>query len=458
MKIIPAFSAALLMLAAACSSRPPPAEASRAEAPENAAAAQAAEAAVAAAARPISGAAGDYDELIAAAGRADRILIGESSHGTSEYYRARAEISERLVREQGVNAVAIEADWSATQRINLYVRGLGEDASAEEALSGYTNFPRWMWGNAEFRDFVERLRALNLERAPEQRVGLYGMDVYDLFDAADAAGAWLRAQDAAAAERVRRHYRCFAGYGRSTASYGEATRDPDKSCSKQAEAALAEVKRVARPADPEQAELHFGAMRAASSVVAAEEYFRIAYTGSYAWNARDRRMAQNVDEIAAHAAALSAKSGKVVAWAHNSHVGDARATEVATRGELNLGQLMRERHGARAFLLGQLGYEGKVMAAPEWDQPGRVYDMRPALPGSWSALFRETGLGDFSLLLRGNEALAAALDRPRIQRAIGVVYRPRTERQSHYFNARLPEQFDAILFFDRSRAVTPLRP
>jgi erythromycin esterase-like protein len=175
------------------------------------------------------------------------------------------------------------------------------------------------------------------------------------------------------------------------------------------------------------------------------------------WNARDRRMAETVEAIAVHAAALTGRPGKVVMWSHNTHTGDARGTSAANRGELNLGQLMRQRHGEGAFLIGFFTYGGTVFAAPEWDMPGRVYDVRPALPDSHSALFRGTGLSSFSLLLRGNTEVSRALAAPMLQRAIGVVYAPQTERQSHYFDARLPEQFDAIIYFERTRAVTPLR-
>lgn len=410
---------------------------------------------IVAAARPIAGTREDYADIFAAASRSTRFLLGESTHGTHEYYRERARISERLIAEQGVNAIAIEGDWSPTYRVNLYVRGLGSDRSAGEALSGYTRFPKWMWGNTDFRDFVDRLRAYNLTKPAGERVGLYGMDVYDLSEAADATVAYLRQVDPAAAERARRHYRCFNRYGGSTSQYGAATQT-GASCRQQAEAVVAEVGRLQRPADPVQAERHFAAVRSAASVRNAEEYFRTAYTGSLAWNVRDQRMAENVEAIAAHAAALSGRPGKVVMWSHNTHSGDARATFAANRGELNLGQLMRQRHGPAAFLIGFFSYEGTVMAAPEWDMPGRVYDMRPALPGSYSALFRATGRPNFSLLMRGNAAVSAALRGPMLERAIGVIYAPQTERQSHYFDARLSEQFDGAIYFDRTRALTPL--
>lgn len=417
----------------------------------------AAVAAIRAAARPITGSPQDHQDILEAARPARWVLLGESTHGTHDFYRERARISERLIAEQGAQAIAIEGDWSATWRVNLYVRGLGGDRSAEEALGGFSDFPRWMWPNTAFRDLVERVRAINLARPPAQRVGIYGMDVYDLFDAADFVVAELRRVDPAAAARARGHYRCFARHRRSAAAYGQATRDRGGSCRGQAEAVAAEVARIPRPPGAEAAERHFGLVRSAASVAAAEEYFREASTGSESWNLRDTRMARTIEDIAAHGQALAGRRGKVIAWAHNSHVGDARATSVARSGQLNLGQLMRETHGTGVLLVGFFSASGNVLAAPEWDRAGRVYTIRPPAAASHEALFRATGIPAFSLVLRGNEAVSAALSPAMAQRAIGVIYDPRNEREAHYFTARLPQQFDAAVFFASSEAVRPLR-
>jgi erythromycin esterase-like protein len=404
----------------------------------------------------VTGGAGDYRDLLGTAGGTQRVLLGESTHGTHEYYRERGRISEMLIRDHGFNAIAIEGDWTPIRRLNDYIRGLGSDRSAAEAMRSLTRFPEWMWRNAEFRDFVERLRALNMERPEEQRVGLYGMDVYDLFESADAVVAYLRGADPAAAKRADAGYRCFRPFNRETHAYGESTRR-GTSCRKQAETVLAELRRMPRPQGPEVAERHFAAVRSAASVAAAEAYFRTVYTGSLAWNVRDQRMAETVEEIAAHLQSVSGKPGKVVMWSHNTHSGDARATFAANRGELNLGQLMRQRHGQDAFLVGFFSHEGTVLAAAEWDAQGRVYDMRPALAGSYAALFRQLGKPAFSLLIRGNADAARLLRGPMLERAIGVVYVPQSERMSHYFDASLSEQFDAAIYFDRSKAVTPLK-
>lgn len=406
---------------------------------------------------PIADDSTDYDTVVQAAQGARFVLLGESTHGTHEYYRERGRISDRLIRQLGFGAVAIEGDWSATYRVNRYVRGLGPEKTAEQALAGYRNFPHWMWRNAEFRDFIDGLRTWNMGQPEERRVGVYGMDVYDLFDAADAVIAYLARVDPAAAERARREYRCFAPYRRDTHAYGAAARRAARSCQEEAAAVVAEVARIPHPEAPADAEQHFAAVRSAASAAAGEEYFRTVYAGSLAWNVRDQHMARNVEAIAAHVTRQSGRPGKVLVWGHNTHAGDARATVAANRGELNLGQLMRQGHRDAAFLVGFFTYTGQVMAAPEWDMPGRVYDVRPALPGSYSDVFHRSGVPAFSLLLRGNKDLARQFGEPRLERAIGVVYLPQSERQSHYFEARISDQFDAIIFFDRTRAVTPLR-
>jgi erythromycin esterase-like protein len=413
--------------------------------------------AISEAATPISGGDQDYAAIMAATQNVRRFMLGESTHGTSEFYRERGRLTEQLIQTHGANAVAIEGDWSPTWRVNLYVRGLSGDRKAAEALRGFTNFPQWMWPNADFADFIERLRASNLSKPEAQRVGVYGMDLYDIFNAADSVLAYLRTRDLNAATRAEKLYRCFRPYKRSTSAYGEATVGGRTSCQKEAEAVTGIVATIRRPSEPRAAEEHFAAVRAAASVKAGEEYFRVAYGGSLAWNARDRSMERTVEDIAAHAEAQTGRPGKVVIWSHNSHTGDARATDMRNRGELNLGQLMRERHGDAAFLVGYFAHGGTVCAAPGWDERGRTYEMRPAIPGSHAALLRASGTPAFSLLIRGNKELVRLLEAPLEQRAIGVVYRPDSERQSHYFRASLSSQFDAVVYFNRSTAVTPLR-
>jgi erythromycin esterase-like protein len=443
--------AAALMPLAACS----PGESRIPEAPDAQLSAAPALASIAAGAQPIRSAATDYDPLIGSIGDARFVLLGEATHGTHEFYRERARISMRLVREQRFRAVVIEADWPDAGRVNRYVRGLGVDASAEAALSDFADFPRWMWRNAEFRDFVEELRAHNASLPPSQQVGVYGMDVYNLFGAADAVVRYLENFDRPAAARARAQYRCFARYRPDPARYGEAARSPARSCERQAKSVLAELRARPRPEDATAAEELFSAVRSAASVVGAEEYNRAAYGGTLAWNVRDRRMAATVTEVAEHVS-TRAELGKVVVWAHNSHVGDARATDMAMRGELNLGQLLRERFGGATYLLGFTTYEGTVMAADRWDGPQRVHTLRAARPDSYAGLFRAAGTGDALILLSTGSAAAQALGEPRLKREVGVIYARATELQSHYLRTRLAQQFDAVIHLDRTRALTPL--
>lgn len=390
--------------------------------------------------------AADNAQLLRAASGARYVLLGESTHGTREYYVERARLTHELIAHHDARAVAIEGDWSGAERVNRYVRGLGPDRSAAEALSDFRAFPGWMWRNVEFRDFVEQLRTVNLARPVEQRIGVYGLDVYDLFDAGDAVVAYLDRVDPAAAARARVHLKCFARHGRSTDRYALAVRR-GSSCESAAEAVQAELARVRTPA-PDQADVRFAVERAAATVVAGEEYFRVLQTTGYAWNARDRRMAAGARQIASHLS-RAGQPAKVVIWAHNTHVGDASETSMRERGELSLGQLLR---ADGAFLVGFMTAGGKVLAAEEWDGPAKVRTLREPLAGSHEAeLAGQAGDGRLVRILRGLPRAGRKL-----QRAVGVVYAPASEKVSHYITAHLERQFDAVVFLPRTSAVTPL--
>ena len=404
-------------------------------------------------ARPLTGAPDDYDPLLSLARGRRFVLLGENTHGTREFYLERARITERLIGQGGVTAVAIEADWPEVERLNRYVRGLS-DESVDQALADLREFPRWMWRNAEFRDFVQRLRAHNLQQPPERRVGVYGMDVQNLGGAIASVLAYLDRADPAAAARARSQYRCFPRQGRNTEAYGLASRRPSASCAEAAQAVLAEFARLPRPPGRAESEALFSGVSAAVSVIGAEAYIRAQYAGVLAWNVRDRAMADAVENVARHGAGLTGAEGQVVVWAHNTHVGDARATEMTRRGEVSLGQVLRERRGEAALLVGFLTHRGTVVAAREWDQPGLARELRPALANSWSGALHRLGRGD--LLVIPDKA-APSPAKPILERAVGVIYQPQRERMSHYFEAQLSRQFDAVIYLDRTRAVTPLR-
>lgn len=341
----------------------------------------------------------NYDPLIRAIGDAHLVLLGEATHGTREFYVERAKITRRLVTEKGFTGLALEADWADAARVDRYVRGGSEDRNAEEALRGFDRFPRWMWRNREFAELVEWIRSHNASLpAGAPKVGVYGLDLYGLEESREA------------------------------------------------------LKQLANPATPDeqfQKEQHERVVRNA------EEYYREDKRGVVStWNLRDRHM---VATMAALQRYLLQKNGRdhIVVWAHNSHVGDARATGRARFGEWNMGQLTREHWPAgSSFTLGFTTHTGTVMAASEWGGEPRVQQLRPSMRGSHGAIFHEAGIPSFFLIL--SEVEARVVRTPRQQRAVGVLYLPMREASAHYFTATLAEQFDAVIHIDETRAVEPL--
>lgn len=419
-------------------------------------------AAVARDAIPLDDEAEGWGPLLERVAGAQLVLLGEATHGTHEFYRGRAEITKRLIKEAGFVAVAVEADWPDALRVNRYVRGTSDDPDADRALAGFERFPSWMWRNAVVREFADWLRARNDSvrgRAP--KAGFYGLDLYSLRTSIEAVVRYLDRVDLAAARRARDRYSCFETFGEDTQSYGYAAGfGLAKSCEDEVVGQLGELQRLAGEyarRDGQVAEdEYFYAEQNARLARNAERYYRAMFRGrAESWNLRDRHMAESLEALLGHLGRAGGRP-KVVVWAHNSHLGDARATEMGEGGELNLGQLARERYGDAAYLVGFTTYEGTVTAAPDWGLPPGRKRVVPALPGSCEALFHDASPGRFLLDFRAGSASAKALRGPLLERAIGVVYRPRTERQSHYFHVRLTEQFDAVIHIDRTGAVVPL--
>ncbi len=422
---------------------------------------------VSAAAHPLTGAATDYAPLLDLVGDAQVVLIGEASHGTQEFYEQRAAITRRLIAEKGFGAVLVEADWPDAYRINCYVRGASDDRDAEAALGDFQRFPAWMWRNTVVRDFVAWLRAYNDKRdgqAPDRcKTGFYGMDLYSLHTSLNEVLRYLDATDSQAARRARARYACLEQFAEDPQAYGLHTLlDPDESCCEGALDQLLEMQRhhaaVAIADERIDEDQRFYAEQNARLVKNAEAYYRALYNGrTSSWNLRDTHMAETLDALIAHLDGKRGQRTRVVVWAHNSHLGDARATQMGEGGELNVGQLVRARYGSNAVLIGFSTYHGTVTAASDWDGPAERKIVLPALLGSYEAFFHETGLPCFLLPLR--EGLAAGTLPPRrLERAIGVIYRPQTERQSHYFFARLAAQFDAIIHLDETQALQALEP
>ncbi|MFL5628245.1 MAG: erythromycin esterase family protein [Ktedonobacteraceae bacterium] len=404
----------------------------------------------------------DYDPLLERIGDARFVLLGEASHGTHEFYEARAKITQRLIREKGFTAVAVEADWPDAYRVNRYVRGVGDDATGEAALSGFKRFPVWMWRNVDVLHFVEWLRAHNLSLNPQApKTGFYGLDLYSLHASIEAVINYLEKVDPEAAKRARYRYSCFDHYGEDTQAYGYAAGfHLSKTCEAEVVNQLIELQQhtaeyAKRDGQVDEDEF-FYAEQNARLARDAEEYYRTMFSGRVSsWNLRDRHMAETLEALVAHLEQRHA-GVKVVVWEHNSHVGDARATSMGREGELNVGQLVRERHGPDTVLVGFSTYTGTVTAASDWDAPFERKRVRPALKGSYEALFHESRLKNFLLIFQNETNMVKGLRKSHLERAIGVIYLPQTERTSHYFHARLPQQFDTTIHFDETRAVEPL--
>jgi erythromycin esterase-like protein len=412
----------------------------------------------------LTGAADELDPLMDLIGDARIVLLGEATHGTHEFYLQRAEVTRLLIQEKGFNAVAVEADFPDAYRVNRFVRVTGKDRSAEEALSDFKRFPLWMWRNTEVLAFVRWLRQHNEPLSTRDRCGFYGVDLYSLGSSIEAVIRYLQKVDPEAAKRARDRYACFGnhhGLNIDPQHYGyAATLGLTKSCEDEVVAQLTELQRKAREYlsrdDFIAADEQFFAEQNAALAKNAEKYYRTMFAGAVSsWNVRDQHMAGTIDALIRHLDRV-APPAKIVVWEHNSHLGDARATAMGEEGELNVGQLVRQKYGRDAVLIGFTTYTGEVSAADDWGEPVQRKRVRPALAGSYEELLHNSGLRQFYLTMRDDRDLAAALREPLLERAIGVIYRPRTERASHYFRARLSDQFDAVIHFDTSRALEPM--
>ena len=411
---------------------------------------------------PLTGAGADYDPLLELVGDARIVLLGEATHGTHEFYRERARITRRLIEEKGFSVVAVEADWPDAYRVNRWVRSVGDVRDARSALDGFRRFPTWMWRNEDVLDFIIWLRERNSGLPRERSAGFYGLDLYSLHSSIAEVIRYLDEVDPEAARRARYRYGCFDQFGEDSQAYGYAAEfGLTPSCEDHAVQQLVELQRRAADLPPDGGipeDEHFHAEQNARLVLNAEEYYRTMFRGGISsWNLRDRHMAETLEALIGHFERGGSRA-KAVVWAHNSHVGDARATEMGDSGEWNVGQLARERWGQDALLVGFSTYTGTVLAANDWGEPPELKRVRPALSGSIESLMHEVGIPAYLLPLRGRERIGESLDDLRLERAIGVIYRPGSERVSHYFEARVADQFDALIHFDVTAAVRPLDP
>lgn len=393
------------------------------------------------------------DALLDRIGEAEVVLMGEASHGTSEFYRMRQRITRRLIEEKGFTVVAVEADWPDAERVDEYAHG--RTARGERPWEAFARFPTWMWRNHDVLGFIEWLRAHNDGRPAREQAGFYGLDLYSLYTSLHEVLDYLDHRDPDLADVARARYACLDPFESDPALYGRAVvTDQYRGCEDEAVAMLRDLleQRLDYSAGGEDRAL-FDATQNAKVVRDAERYYRTMFYGSpSSWNLRDTHMFETLQAVRAFH-----DGAKAVVWAHNSHVGDAGATQMGRRGEINIGHLCREAYGDAAYLIGFGTHTGTVAAASDWGQPVEVKRVRPSHEESYERLCHDAGVGRFLLPLRhASEELRYELGHPRLERAIGVIYRPETELQSHYFHADLPHQFDEWVWFDESEAVRPL--
>jgi len=399
----------------------------------------------------------DLDPLLERIGTAHYVLLGEASHGTHEYYAWRDALSRRLIDEKQFSFVAVEGDWPDCYRVNRYVKGY-QDAgdSAREVLHAFARWPTWMWANHEVVEFAEWLRRHNDPLPADHKAGFYGLDVYSLWDSLYQVMSYLRKHDASALKAAQRAFRCFEPYAEDVQEYAQATLWSDQSCQAEVIALLTELRgmRWADAADGRDA--HFNAEQNALVVKNAEHYYRtMVRGGADSWNIRDRHMTQTLERLIRH----HGPQAKGIVWAHNTHIGDARFTDMADDGMVNLGQLVRERHADDDVVLVGFGsYQGSVIAGRAWEAPMESMQVPPALDGSWEAVLHDVEPDDRVLLFdRASmpDASMAKLHGPRGHRAIGVVYHPEYER-GNYVPTVLPRRYDALLYLEETRALEPL--
>lgn len=392
------------------------------------------------------------------------VLVGEASHGTHDFYAIRAAITRRLIRAHGFNAVVIEADWPDAYRVNRYVRGIDGDRDADAALGGFKRFPQWMWRNRDVVGFVEWLREHNLALRKGHRLcGFYGMDLYSLYTSIEEVLTYLDRVDPEAAKRARRRYGCFERHDDDPQAYGRAAGfDMTNDCREEALSQLVELQRAAAERAKRDGKCvedeSFYAEQNAVLIKNAEEYYRQMFVGRVdTWNPRDTHMIETIERLLAHLDKNCGSPTKAVVWAHNSHLGDGRHTEMGRMGEVNVGSLSRERWGDRVFNIGFTTHHGTVAAATHWGDRVERKRVRDSLEGSYERLLHDVGLPRFGIVMRdAPAAVREILSEERLERAIGVIYRPETERRSHYFDATLAKQFDAVIHVDHSRALVPL--
>ncbi len=396
---------------------------------------------------------GDLDPLMDRIGDARYVLLGEASHGTSEFYRWRMRLSQRLFEEKGFSFICVEGDWPDCYRVNRYVKSYRDSgSSAQEVLTAFERWPTWMWANWEIVALAEWMRRFNQGRQAEMKVGFYGLDVYSLWESLDAISKYLEEHEPEAVEMARKAYHCFEPYSEDPQEYARSVAFVPETCEDEVVELLKNV-RQKLPEFQHDHESKFSLEQNALVVQNAERYYRAMIAGgANSWNVRDYHMAETLDRLMSH----HGDGAKTIVWAHNTHVGDARATDMAEVGMVNIGELIRRRHNPDGVVLAGFGsYEGSVIAGQEWDAPMEVMDVPQGRSGSWEQVFHQAKAHN-QLLLMGDLGDDERFMQVRGHRAIGVVYDPRFEAYGNYVPTVLPRRYDAFMFVDQTTALHPL--
>lgn len=391
------------------------------------------------------------DKLIKHAEKAKYVLLGEASHGTSEFYSVRAELSKRLIAEHGFRFIAVEGDWPSCYTLNRYIKGYADAAAdARAALNDFNRWPTWMWANKEIQELAEWLRDFNKDKPDMEKVGFYGIDVYSLWESMDEILKYLATQDQADLEAARKAFECFEPFSRDEQSYGISASLYGEGCEDEVITLLGRLQDKWKEAHPDDQENALSAELNAMAVKGAESYYRTMIRhDSDSWNIRDRHMVSALEKLMD----FHGEHARVLVWEHNTHIGDARATDMAGEGMVNVGQLLREQHGSQVYAIGFGTYEGTVIAGKSWGAPMEEMKVPPAIKNSWEELLHRNGARD-QLLLMDKENLA--LDEMMVgHRAIGVVYHPERER-GNYVPTVISKRYDAFIYLNHTKALRPL--
>jgi len=398
----------------------------------------------------------DLGPLLDRIGDSRFVLLGEASHGTSEFYTWRAELTKRLIAERGFTIIGVEGDWPDCYRVNRYVKSRADSGeSAEAVLHAFDRWPTWMWANRDIAEFAEWLRDFNDRRVDSAKAGFYGLDVYSLWDSMHEVIDYLNRVDPSAVPAARRAYNCFEPYAEDEQAYARATALVPTSCEEEAVAVLAKLRSNAASYGEDGKEGFFVAEQNALVARNAERYYRAMVRGGpSSWNVRDHHMVETLERLIAH----HGPTCKAVVWEHNAHVGDARFTDMARNGMVNVGQLVRQQHGQEGVVIVGFGtHRGTVIAAAEWGEPMERMRVPAAQAGSFEDMLADAAVGDSLIIFEDAEnGGVPGLEKPIDHRAIGVVYDPNHERWGNYVPTIVPGRYDAFIYIEETRALDPL--